>query len=286
MLVINSILKNNNSNSDYTFYIIGKDLPKIGKLYLKNFVVKNKQKIEIIDYSNPMLKTTSPTNRFNSSITKARIELPNILPKSVKKVLYLDADVLVVEDLKKLYDIDLANEHAGMVYDAYIYKKGSYTDGCGFKYNKNYFNSGVILMNIEKWREDKITEKMLSFVAEHKDRFVYKTGVSSCIYEFPDQDLINKILYGKIKPIDRRWNHFFGHHKNPAIYHYAGVIKPWEFIDNDERTKLYNEYWSKSSLKHIRLCYMLSYKLYYLFLRMKDEYIERCKEIFSRYNLL
>lgn len=274
MLTINSILKNNKSKSDYTFYVIENNLTFWNKRLISKFIRKNKQELKIIHYSNSLLQSDCP-NYFQSYMTMARVILPDLLPQNIDKIIYLDADTLVVTDIKELYDTDLGQHYAGLVLDSGI---AIPEDACGFKYTKGYFNSGVILIDLKKWRKDKITDKMTTFVKNHKNRFIGKEDSTSCKYLYPDQDLINTVLHGKIKTLNSGWNCFPSNtNKTGFIYHFIGSNKPWYYKNKSELDcyKLYYDYWINSDLKYLQFITFGQ--------AIKTNYIKNCKEIISKY---
>ena len=157
MLVINSILRNNTSNSDYTFYVIENNLTAKNKLKMQKYVNKRKQTVEFINVDTSIIDEGNWFFWFSNRITSiamARILIPDILPKQVQKVIYMDADTLVLSDLKDLYDIDLDGKAFGM------------TENIAESDRKiaKYYNSGVILMDLNKCRAENSTLKMLNFV--------------------------------------------------------------------------------------------------------------------------
>jgi lipopolysaccharide biosynthesis glycosyltransferase len=86
----------------------------------------------------------------------------------------------------------------------------------------DYFNSGVMLMNLDYWREHRIAEKALAFANEHPEALVAS-----------DQCAINAVLHGRVKYLDPKWNCTLSNAKkynaaNPVIVHYTGRRKPWD----------------------------------------------------------
>ena len=104
----------------------------------------------------------------------------NILPKSVDKILYLDADMIAVDDISKIYNTDLENKLLGVVRDFGVkFKKvKKYVDSLNVGHT--YFNSGMILMNISKMREKWNIAQIEQFIKDNGARY-------SC----PDQDVLN-----------------------------------------------------------------------------------------------
>lgn len=275
MITINSILKNNKSNSEYMFYVIEDNLSEKDKKRVENFVKKQNQKIKFIHFSDTLLQCDSQ-KYFNSTVIMARLMLPKLLPESVEKIIYLDTDLVVNADLKELYNIDLENNYAAMAMDEGT-KKGRCRNACGFKFTKGYHNSGVILMDLKKWREDKISDKIITYVQNNKDKFIQSINPDNCVFDYPDQDLINIVLYTRIKLLDEKWNQQNTRIYHAYIYHFIGRKKPWLY-ENESRTigrVYYYKYWYDSSLK--------KYKYYYMFKLVKNKYTNMCRSILDYY---
>ena len=231
-LAINSILRNNTSNSNYTFYIVETDLTDKNIKKMKDFVEKRGHKIEfidvdpsIVDKGHDFFDSEQWAGRLNN-IALARILLPDLLPKNLNKVLYLDADIMVCGDLLKLYNTKLGNYPLAMAKDPWV------SDYTFIKMPKAYYNSGVILMDLNLWRKYNITKKLLNYVDKNFIRFI-PNPKQSTYFNFPDQDLINVVLQRQIKPISNFYNSFRTIHYNPktkegtVIVHWTGHNKPW-----------------------------------------------------------
>lgn len=141
----------------------------------------------------------------------ARCYLAEILP-DVDKLLYLDLDIHIDEDIKELWDIDISNYAVAGVIDVNAREHR-------FPYISNYstyINSGVLLMNLKYFREHDITEQLHDLLS----RFELK---------FPDQDAINIVCYDHIKFLSHKWNSggACGYHDQAKIHH-CSIIKPWE----------------------------------------------------------
>lgn len=223
MLTINSILQNNVSDSDYNFYIVNNGISTWNKLKMKWFVESQGQQIHFI--KTDTYEIDNGKNYFDESECKyitrigtARILLPKLLPEDIKKVLYLDSDLICNHDISELFNMDLDGNYAAMVQnitevdDDFKSKLG----------DNNYHNSGVILIDLDKWRENNITSKLIDFLKNNKT-------------SYPDQDAINIVLKGKIKTLNETWNkqvpelkHYEGIHYKYNIVHYISSCKPWK----------------------------------------------------------
>lgn len=194
--------------------------------------------IEFIDV-NPYIELDSLYSRAHYSVEMYyRLIIPEIF-SFIPKVIYLDCDIVVMNDLRDLYDIDLNDAIIGAARNPinkgmheYLNKKLS------FPY-KEYFNSGVLLININNFIAKKIKEKCLDFLYVNKEL--------AC----PDQDALNVVCQGGVRYLDQSWN-FQWHHcvtqknkplmtplvedekadymkakENIKILHYTSNIKPW-----------------------------------------------------------
>lgn len=157
-----------------------------------------------------------------------------LLPKLIKqeKCIYLDSDIIVCRDLAELYDTDIDGyELGGVIAPSYVKRKG-YAEKIGIPSTDQYINSGVLLLNLEQMRKDAFVEHALEFI--------------EMSFSSPDQDIINRVAYQKIKILPYKYNvrpaikdfeGFFSHEeideaeKRPVILHYAYPEKPWECLD-------------------------------------------------------
>ncbi|WP_196604143.1 glycosyltransferase family 8 protein [Pectinatus haikarae] len=213
----------------------------------------NRKKIDLFNnlYKNAYIKTYDleekikslpdlsiyTDKRFNKAIL-LRIFIPQILPDNVKKLIYLDADMLCVGDIKQLWDIEIPDKY---IIAASQYKKKhgiEQIDRLGLKSDK-YFNSGVLLINMHLWKLGNITKLI-------EDCYVK-------FYEFfllPDQDAINVILQNNIYDLPHKFNRMTApndptidlREKNDIILHFVNEAKPWLKGNTPVMDKLYKGY--------------------------------------------
>ena len=237
-VMLHSICKNN-QESEITFHIvIDESVNQTMQQSLENILLPKSSKKGRFYYINddysylPRLDETNP----KKYITKAayyRLYLTKILPQNLNKVLYLDCDIIVRRSLIDLWNTDLGNNFVGVIPDV--------GEGMIDKYNrlrypphKGYYNSGVQLINLKKWRDEKIIVKFADFMKEHPDWI-----------KLHDQDVMNKIFCDSkcILPITYNfqegflWNDIFYDYwkyeeqvlsarKDPVILHFTDS-KPW-----------------------------------------------------------
>lgn len=260
-IVIFSILENNLSKNHYHFYIVENNMTKRQKIEMENFVKEREQDISFIHISTDKIDNGVNVYKNNfirgriSRIGIARLLLPEVLPKSVHRVIYLDSDVIVSDDIAKLYNTDLKNNPIGMVIDAYsirMYKK------------PDYYNSGVIIMDVDKWRKENLTEKFIKYFHENINLFVGDHPK----YLAADQDLLNILLKNRTTTLPLKWNiltNGFGPSLNntKGIYHYIGPVKPWHFTEGTKHAYyLYYQYWDKSPLKKYKILFYFKYRVF------------------------
>lgn len=165
----------------------------------------------------------------------ARLLIPELLPVEVEKALYLDCDLVVLDDLGKLWDTDVTQCSLLAVRDliAHVSAPGGLVNyrELGIPAETKYFNSGVLLMNLKKWRECHISEQVFEYLKTHRE-----------IIQMVDQEGLNAILYADWGELDFRWNwqipwrnYRLGMRKMPwipesgmrSIVHFTTAEKPW-----------------------------------------------------------
>lgn len=178
-----------------------------------------------------------------SEAASYRLLLPEIL-SGYDSVAYIDCDVIVRNDIDKLFrETDLGGNYLAAIYEAPIEDQAVRFGALGCD-PKKYFNSGFLLMNLRKMREDKVSEKLLAALR--------------CDYlEFPDQDVLNMVCQGHVLPLSPVYNsirtfHIPAYRKDfLAVYpeelwdevaqhgtiHYTGG-KPWNLF-----TIKFGEWW-------------------------------------------
>lgn len=190
-----------------------------------------------------------------------RLLLADILPESVHKVLYLDADIIVRHDLKELYDSNIVDVALAAVTEPD--GTGESCNRLGYPSELGYFNSGVILFNLDYFRKKNITEKLINFIKENPEKL-------GC----PDQDTLNFVLRNEKRMLPLKYNVQEGFFRvspeavatkeqlsaiqDPYIVHFTTNEKPWKKSCRHPLRHLYYEYrkgtpWAKSTfMEHFR----------------------------------
>ncbi len=244
LVSITSILENARESTHYNIYILSGGVDQY-----------NREKISSLNehYKNHNIILVDMDNSYSGSETRSwstamyyRLKLASILP-DVKKCIYLDGDTIINKDLSELYNLDMSNYYMAGSSDSRR-QCHSYAAQIGIPSIDQYICSGVLLMNLEKIRNDNLEPKFDQFIDVKVNR--------EKVAWFPDQDAINAVCYGRI--LELSVNHVlipdlenspFGKadpwstkeqaYRDPNIIHYAGP-KPWNcrsmrFAGNWER---------------------------------------------------
>lgn len=233
-----SILQNNQKN-DITFYILSSDISDNSKKIIKRLVSTSLgTKVIFVAIDKGQFDGLRLTIDYISKETYYRYALASLLP-SVDKILYMDADILVIGDLSPLWDEDITAYYAAGVEDLFI--KQNYKQEVGFSDKDLYVNAGVLLLNLYKIRKDKIEANLYKETQQNKD----------ILYQ--DQDVINIVFKGKIKQVENIFNFTYSDtlaykekYKDVIVVHYNGAVKPWTRFDSSSQSlfffKKYQQY--------------------------------------------
>ena len=168
----------------------------------------------------PILERLNLRDYYTASIY-FRLFIPSMFPQ-YHKALYLDADIVVNGDISVLYNIPLGQRMLGVVADDIVASHRDFRryseEGLGIPYTR-YFNSGVMLMNLDSMRMEAIESKFLYLLQKyHFDTIC------------PDQDYLNILCRDRVLYLDRGWNKMSIDRKYrgvPNLVHYNMFYKPW-----------------------------------------------------------
>ena len=181
-----------------------------------------------------------------SRMTFARLQIPRIFAETASKILYLDTDILVLGDLSPLFQTDLGDASVGAVLDFHVdsnLKSVRPERTVGVPRVRNYFNAGVLLIDVGTCRQRMVAEKALDYLRGHADS------------PYADQDALNVACDGDWKQLDTTWN-FQNHHtkrirrepasKRPAIVHFITSSKPWKPSSASVNAAFYDDFRSRT----------------------------------------
>lgn len=122
----------------------------------------------------------------------ARLFLTRVLPSELERVLYLDCDVIINNSILELWTLDMKGKTIAALLDAF---SKQYRANIGLQENDIMFNSGVMLINLEKWRENLIEEKLIEFIVQNDGKI-----------QQGDQGALNAILSKDTYCFDPKFN--------------------------------------------------------------------------------
>ncbi|ECL0921689.1 TPA: glycosyltransferase family 8 protein, partial [Campylobacter jejuni] len=172
-----------------------------------------------------------------------RIKMASVLPRDLKICLYLDCDMLCFGDLRELLSVDINNYQAAVCLDGNNHKKNKKVffslkgrEKYKFSNIEKYFNSGFILVNLDRWRRDNIENKSIDFLKKFKTLY-------------PDQDALN-IALTEVLTLPMRWNLLLA-------YYVANVNNSKKlFRDQSKYSSLhYTQYEFKTELNNIKIAH-------------------------------
>ena len=210
-VTIKSLLNSSVNRCDYDIYcVIGEDVDKSLQKIVADIVKGSGSTIHFV-YGN---HDFDESNRRKWPVAMwYRLMLPELLP-NVPRIIYADLDIIFCRDLIDVYELDLG--------DNIIAAVPTRTD--------HYFNSGFLLMDLDKIRKEKIYPKWIKESVEHD-------------YKNPDQDVLNHTLVGRVLFLPLKYNFQLSHGSrifkiyseteiddlkhNLVTLHYSDYIKPW-----------------------------------------------------------
>ncbi|MFF5176152.1 glycosyltransferase family 8 protein [Micromonospora sp. NPDC000089] len=180
---------------------------------------------------------TATLNELLTSAMYGRLIAPRLVPEGTERLIYLDADMLVVDSLEPLFTAEL-HGGVGAVEDTWVDPGHARTlvgaDSDVPWNHRPYLNSGMLVIELAAWRSRRVSEQALDYV---RARPTLRT---------PDQDALNVVLHDGWHRLDPKWNHYVqrpgkspdvgtrewttgeSSAVRPAIYHFIGRRKPWK----------------------------------------------------------
>lgn len=164
-----------------------------------------------------------------------RLLAGQMLPESLSRVLYLDPDILVINPLRELWETDMQGNMFAAAAHTGKTELANNVNRIRLGTDHDYYNSGVLLIDLERCRSEVSPDELFAFVREHR-----------CELVMPDQDLLNAVYGDSILPLDdalwnydaRNFNNYMlrsaGEQdmdwvmENTAILHFCGKAKPWK----------------------------------------------------------
>jgi lipopolysaccharide biosynthesis glycosyltransferase len=243
--MLHSVLVHSGDEPVHVHYLHGPGFPADDAELLRGMVEAAGGRLSFLEIADDRVSglpaldpRTAPARERISATMWYRIFLPELLP-DVERVLYLDVDTIVAAPLGPLWETDLSDHYVAAVSNVFQLDHLPRLSELGIDDPRDYFNSGVVLFNLERMRRDGATEQLRRYGRAHRDAPWW-----------PDQDALNLVLGSRRVPLHPRWNcmnsvmefpwssYVFGlravaeAREAPAIRHFEGPArnKPWHYL--------------------------------------------------------
>jgi lipopolysaccharide biosynthesis glycosyltransferase len=205
-----------------------------------------------------------------------------------ERFLYVDADTLCDVDVSGLQSLDMGDAPAGWVPEARLAKAvdQDVARRLGGGEDDFYFNAGVMLINVEAWRKQKVSETAMDFIAAHRP-------------VFHDQSALNFVLHAKAIRLDARFNTIANVRRNwpvlgrsrgkmDCLIHFLDYPKPWDFLGEwvNPFYRLWREVLNQTAMKDFRSWHKTPARKFPRTAKARKEYQKAIKDrlLFTAYS--
>lgn len=238
----------NNQGEAFTIYVMHASLKEAELSDLNQYIADYGHSLVVITVTDDYFKA-APVMKHYTKEMYYRLLAFKFLPPELDKILYLDPDILVINEIRTLYDMDIS----GYLYAAAYHEIATVAEINKLRlkpYDMDaYYNSGVLLMNLGLQRKKIKEHEIFDYVEENKKRLLY-----------PDQDIINALYSQDIKNLaeviynyDPRYYRYYKAVSNgdmdmdfvihkTSIIHYRGKKKPWNKNYTGKFHSIYKHY--------------------------------------------
>lgn len=241
-VMIRSLTAHISDQTRLMIYVLTKGLSDTEKSKLLDSLDSNRVDIVWVHVDEGIFQKAKMSNHA-SQAAYYRIMLADLLPQDLEKVIYLDPDLIVLDNLEQLWDLKL-NDHyvlavpeqgADCMYVSSALGLPNYQE-LGFPANQQIFNTGVLVVNLLKWRQNKIGLRAIDYLNKNRE-----------IIRWWDQDCLNAVIGVQWGAMSFRWNilsqlflnpswdtgpvknrkEFLSLLTDPAVIHFNTNSKPW-----------------------------------------------------------
>lgn len=243
-VAVRSLILNHKSSKKIVLFVIDGGIKRFNKRKILNLTSTSECNIEI-EFLKPDVERLKnmKVSGYATLVTYYRLLIPELLSDSIEKVIYLDCDLIVNKNLQPLWDIDMGENYVMAAQDLmtpYVsspYGLANYKE-LGMPSDTKYFNAGVMVINLEKWRTNSISAKIIEYLEQNKEHV-----------RWWDQDGLNAVLTDKWGELDTKWNRLVLKEdvyddlvNNSCIIHFASALKPWHFPYKHPTKDLFFQY--------------------------------------------
>lgn len=223
-VVIQSLLKNNENDFDsFSIFILDGGIEKINQNKIKEICDSFKNtEVFFVQYDHIEDIVGIDMTTSISFTSYARLFAASLLPEDIDKILYLDADAIVNDSFKTLYESNIDDYYVGAVEDMgpkYI------NQFLGLSSEVPHYNAGFLFINLKKWREDNLEQEFIDCIIDHDGRVYHN-----------DQGIINLVCKDKILRLPPEYN----------------ILSPFIEVGYDNLLKFYgvSDYYTKEIVEN------------------------------------
>ena len=224
----------NNPGECFELYVMHSGLPESGLERLAEWSAKRGWAFSPVTVDEALFEGAPVTSTYPQEMYY-RLLAGGLLPENVDRVLYLDPDILVINPLRALWETDLRGNMFAAAAHTGKTELANNVNRLRLGTDHDYYNSGVLLMDLAACRREISTGELFDFVRGHRRELV-----------MPDQDLLNAMYGDRVLPVDdavwnydaRNYNNYMlrssGEQnsrwvmQNTSILHFCGKAKPWK----------------------------------------------------------
>lgn len=249
-VVIQSLIKNSSKRFNYDIIILEKNLSEINKDKIKSLAICENISIRFVNISNIIKNHIFHVNTYFSEETYYRLFIPQVF-KNFSKVIYMDCDIIILDDIAKLYQLNLEDKLLAATYNVSTYIQTKYNrnvknlpwrtylmETLNMRVPENYFQAGILVLNVDKMKKNNFQEKAIKMAESFTPVLV-------------DQDVMNSLCEDDVLFFSQKWNFhncfslqydnlktlselpqwlvddYLNAKRSAFIIHYAGKEKPW-----------------------------------------------------------
>jgi lipopolysaccharide biosynthesis glycosyltransferase len=253
-----SLFENNRNHAVKVFIIVPEDMKEYILTRIRSSVPKVAKHLHFCNMQQGIVEDLKGFRHFTIA-TYYRLLIGELLPQDINRVIYLDPDIIVRGDIGELWNAYLGDSAVGAVPDLLHtpQRKRQIVEKLGLHPDAPYFNAGVLLVDLDRWRESRVGLDALDFARSHLDRITHA-----------DQCALNWVLRDRWTPLPDRWNlqtnmialprealmHCYSREakrlaRAAKIVHFAGRSKPWYYMNNHPLKREYLTYLSRTEWK-------------------------------------
>ncbi|HEV7333484.1 MAG TPA: glycosyltransferase family 8 protein [Flavisolibacter sp.] len=252
-VMLHSLFRNASKAAGYKVYIISDGITPGNRKKLEAVIRRSRKQVDVVwkeaeEYLD-RIKNFVVQDRYPRT-TYLRLFIPEIVDAGLDRVIYLDGDMVVEQDIVALWETDMSDNILLAVQDflwTTVSSQGALAKTyrqLGLEPETPFFNTGMYLMNVARYKENNVSQKACDYLEQYPEHI-----------NFVDQDALNAAVLGQCGLLDPKWNvqiitiNDFGQHtemdalqliarrkdllNNPYILHYNGHVKPW-YLQGDK----------------------------------------------------